>query len=235
MRVLEGANLLFEQSEIRHWPNLMLALQICYKYTDLLIAFGIFVLMAAGAVIPWVTNLPSYGADAVFHRRRGRFYQYRYNAQIVKQVLHLNIVHLKIIYIHAKIWQIFFSFKGGNTMTMHLWGEATASPMNAVHFGFGLGAILAPQLAIPFLSPDAKGREFRHVNQCKRDIKSNGTFHPHLRFQFYWRYIEWRFGSSTRIPVHYHRSDRNNLYNYDGGLLYHRTTQGIPHKKTGEI
>ena len=41
-------------------------------------------------------------------------------------------------------------------MTMHLWGEATASPMNAVHFGFGLGAILAPQLALPFLSPDAK-------------------------------------------------------------------------------
>ena len=45
---------------------------------------------------------------------------------------------------------------GGNTMTMHLWGKASASPMNAVHFGFGLGAVLAPQLAIPFQSPDAK-------------------------------------------------------------------------------
>ena len=29
------------------------------QITDLLIALGIFVLMAAGAVIPWVTNLPS--------------------------------------------------------------------------------------------------------------------------------------------------------------------------------
>ena len=40
-------------------------------------------------------------------------------------------------------------------MTMHLWGKASAGPMNAVHFGFGLGAVLAPQLAIPFLSLDA--------------------------------------------------------------------------------
>ena len=44
-------------------------------------------------------------------------------------------------------------------MTMHLWGEATASPMNAVHFGFGLGAILAPQLAMPFLSSDTKAAD----------------------------------------------------------------------------
>ena len=43
---------------------------------------------------------------------------------------------------------------GGNAMVMHLWGENTASPMHSLHFGFGLGALLAPQFARPFLSPD---------------------------------------------------------------------------------
>ena len=63
---------------------------------------------------------------------------------------------LKIIQIVTDFLLMCLFISGGNTMTMHLWGEATASPMNAVHFGFGLGAILAPQLALPFLSPDAK-------------------------------------------------------------------------------
>ena len=32
-------------------------------------------------------------------------------------------------------------------MVMHLWGDDAASPMNSLHFGFGLGALLAPQIA----------------------------------------------------------------------------------------
>ena len=42
---------------------------------------------------------------------------------------------------------------GGNTMIMNLWGEKTGPPMSAAHFGFGVGAIIAPQLARNFLSP----------------------------------------------------------------------------------
>lgn len=37
-------------------------------------------------------------------------------------------------------------------MVMHLWAEKAAAPMHSMHFGFGLGALLAPQIARPFLS-----------------------------------------------------------------------------------
>ena len=39
-------------------------------------------------------------------------------------------------------------------MVMHMWGIKAAAPMHSLHFGFGLGALLAPQIARPFLSPD---------------------------------------------------------------------------------
>ena len=40
-------------------------------------------------------------------------------------------------------------------MIMNLWGDKAGPPMSATHFGFGVGAIIAPQLAKNFLSPDA--------------------------------------------------------------------------------
>ena len=43
---------------------------------------------------------------------------------------------------------------GGNTMVMDLWGDQAASPMHSLHFGFGFGALLAPQIARPFLGPE---------------------------------------------------------------------------------
>ncbi|CAH1787537.1 unnamed protein product [Owenia fusiformis] len=43
---------------------------------------------------------------------------------------------------------------GGNAMTLNLWGERAAAPMHSLHFGFGIGAIVAPQLARPFLMED---------------------------------------------------------------------------------
>ena len=39
-------------------------------------------------------------------------------------------------------------------MVLSLWGEKAASPMQSLHFGFAFGAIIAPQIARPFLSPD---------------------------------------------------------------------------------
>ena len=43
-------------------------------------------------------------------------------------------------------------------MVMHMWGEKAAAPMHSLHFGFGFGAIIAPQVAKPFLKP-------RNLNQ----------------------------------------------------------------------
>ena len=43
----------------------------------------------------------------------------------------------------------------GNTMVMDLWLEKAATPMHSLHFGFGFGAMLAPQIARPFISSNA--------------------------------------------------------------------------------
>ena len=43
-------------------------------------------------------------------------------------------------------------FIGGNTMVMDLWQDQATGPMHSLHFGFGIGAILVPQLSRPFLS-----------------------------------------------------------------------------------
>lgn len=47
-----------------------------------------------------------------------------------------------------------FCSPGGNALVMHLWGDRAAPHLHTLHFGFGLGALLAPQIARPFLSPD---------------------------------------------------------------------------------
>ena len=41
-------------------------------------------------------------------------------------------------------------------MVMHLWGTQATSHMHSLHFGFGFGALLAPQIAKPFLGPDTE-------------------------------------------------------------------------------
>ena len=38
-------------------------------------------------------------------------------------------------------------------MVMHMWQEKAAAPMHSLHFGFGVGAFIGPQVAKPFLSP----------------------------------------------------------------------------------
>ena len=55
--------------------------------------------------------------------------------------------------IFSQILTINIGVSGGNTMIMNLWGEKTGPPMSVAHFGFGVGAIIAPQLARNFLSP----------------------------------------------------------------------------------
>ena len=39
-------------------------------------------------------------------------------------------------------------------MVMHLWKSGATFHMHSLHFGFGFGALLAPQVARPFLGPD---------------------------------------------------------------------------------
>ena len=46
----------------------------------------------------------------------------------------------------------FFNITGNNILCLRLWGKSAAAPVHALHFGFGIGALIAPQLARPFIS-----------------------------------------------------------------------------------
>ena len=46
-----------------------------------------------------------------------------------------------------------FSITGGNSLIIKLWGKNAAPPTHAIHFSFGVGALIVPQIARAFL-PD---------------------------------------------------------------------------------
>lgn len=54
-------------------------------------------------------------------------------------------------------------------MVLHLWGSNSGPPMFAVHFGFGIGGILAPQIARPFISDQT----YNNVSNSPLDTLSN--------------------------------------------------------------
>lgn len=56
-------------------------------------------------------------------------------------------------------------------MVMKLWGEDTPAPMQSLHFGFGVGAVIAPQIARPFLAPDVSNSNST-VNGTSQDMNS---------------------------------------------------------------
>lgn len=60
---------------------------------------------------------------------------------------------------------------GGNYIILNLWDGINTSPINAMHAGYGIGAILAIQLAKPFISFDPY-----HVNDEENILASNISF-----------------------------------------------------------
>ena len=58
-------------------------------------------------------------------------------------------------------------------MVMHLWGEKAAAPMHSLHFGFGLGAVISPQIVGPFLKP-------RNQNNTRRGNAEGQLLDPDL-------------------------------------------------------
>ena len=45
---------------------------------------------------------------------------------------------------------------GNNAICFGLWEKRASAPIHALHFGFGIGAFIAPQLARPFISPTSE-------------------------------------------------------------------------------
>ena len=72
---------------------------------------------------------------------------------------------------------------GGNPIVMYLWGEKAAPPLHSLHFGFGFGALIAAQLARPFLTPtstnvDATGNATSIANATVSILDANTTSSP---------------------------------------------------------
>ena len=55
-------------------------------------------------------------------------------------------------------------------MIMHLWQDKTGPPMSATHFGFGVSALVAPQLARNILSTDAVDKSDDSVSTMPANI-----------------------------------------------------------------
>lgn len=47
---------------------------------------------------------------------------------------------------------IFFIFSVGQRVLIQLWDKKATGPLHLLHFGFGMGSVLAPQIANPFLA-----------------------------------------------------------------------------------
>ena len=58
------------------------------------------------------------------------------------------------------MFTLHFITSGTDTMILAMWGKDAASPVHALHFGFGMGAVLAPLLARPFIAE----RNFEGLN-----------------------------------------------------------------------
>ena len=50
------------------------------------------------------------------------------------------------------IFSYLFLFAAGQRILLEMWREKSASPMHAIHMGFGIGALSAPLIANPFLA-----------------------------------------------------------------------------------
>ena len=80
-----------------------------------------------------------------------------------------------------------FTNAGVNTLIVHLWRDASGPPLYLLHFGFGLGAFLAPLVARPFLvttpqnSSDANAPLSNETTQLQQleDESTSNTFVPY--------------------------------------------------------
>ncbi|KAH3729322.1 sodium-dependent glucose transporter 1B-like isoform X1 [Dreissena polymorpha] len=76
------------------------------------------------------------------------------------------------------LWVMFFSVGtaaglinvAGQRMLIELWRDESASPMHAMHMGFGIGALLAPIIINPFLAV----LEYGSVNASSNDVTLPG-------------------------------------------------------------
>lgn len=64
---------------------------------------------------------------------------------------------------------------GGNAMVLHLWGKKAAAPMCSLHFGFGIGAMIIPQVAAPFLAEISQDDNNNVTTNVHMDSLSNVT------------------------------------------------------------
>ena len=90
---------------------------------------------------------------------------------------------------------IYYSFQGlaqslyetcGNYLTLNLWKGVSESPINAVHAGYGIGALLSIQLARPFIAFKPDNSIF-NMNKPNFTQSINST---HLNYGLKYKLIE---------------------------------------------
>lgn len=77
---------------------------------------------------------------------------------------------------------------GGSPMVMHIWQENAATPLMLTHFGFGVGAIISPQIARPFLSDTVNGNTTEGISNV---TTSANIYSAHLYKWYAMSYSQW--------------------------------------------
>ncbi|XP_013421831.1 sodium-dependent glucose transporter 1B [Lingula anatina] len=58
------------------------------------------------------------------------------------------------IMLHLQGWSEGILDTAGDALVLAMWGEKAPAPVHSLHLAFGIGALLAPQIAAPFLGPN---------------------------------------------------------------------------------
>ena len=146
--------------------------EIFYSHVDLLMSLGLFTMAIPCACVPQVDELwfvalmlffIGFGEGII---NTGQSCNTLRNDSLLTKAM--------LIFLQLRISPVFNTqstlVTGGNPMVMYLWEEKAAPYMHVLHFGFGLGALLAPQIARPFLAPESEDENY---TSCADSV--NGT------------------------------------------------------------
>ncbi len=116
------------------------------RYTDALVAVSLVVAAAGFGAVPWASSLEllcvtlfvfgiGLGMSDIGEGHRGT----------------VHLISSRSILLSLPGLSLNWFLVGTHTVLLNMWGSKSAMALHAMHFCFGVGALLAPQIAKPFL------------------------------------------------------------------------------------
>lgn len=107
---------------------------------------------------------------------------------------------LMAIVLHVQGWTEGMLNAGGNASCFKLFGEKVPGPMHSMHFGFGIGAMVAPQIAGPFLKPTLENVDILNFTDFSTASSGSRQFNSSLDFDEADTRVEIAYGIGSTVP-----------------------------------